>query len=229
MKKGFTLVEVLAIIVILGILAVIIAPVVQKGLNSNYDDVLEIQKKNIIKAAKDWSLEHPGRLPVNSGDVATISLGELKKGYLDLDVKNPKSNKIWVDSSYVLVTNDNGNYTYKITNDTLYELDECITSNVFPILFTEKCVNNELSVSDLVVVGTPSELNYPLYDSQVTYQQDYLMQYLLNGNEVSGINADEEKIYTVVYTALENKGKTNENCLKAVQTVTINNQCGNGE
>ena len=79
MKKGFTLVEVLAVIVILGILAVIIVPTVQKGLNSNYDDVLEIQKKNIIKAAKDWSLEHPERLPVNSGDTATISLGELKR------------------------------------------------------------------------------------------------------------------------------------------------------
>ena len=228
MKKGFTLVEVLAVIVILGILAVIIAPTVQKGLKSNYDDVFEIQKKNIIKAAKDWSLEHPESLPINNGDTLAISLGELKNGYLELNIKNPKNNKIWVDSSYVLVTNENGNYTYKITNDTLYEIEECIISNVFPILFTEKCISDELSYLDLSV-SSPTEYNYPLFDDTITYLDEYSIQYIVNNNEVLRINYGHEDIYTVVYTALENKGQINEKCLKAIQTVTISKQCGNGE
>lgn len=231
MKKGFTLIEMLAVIVILSILAVIIVPTVQRGLDSNYDDVLEIQKKNIIKAAKDWSLEHLDSLPINNGDTTTISLRELKKGYLNLNVKNPETNKIWVDSSYVIVKKENNDYIYEVTDDTLYELDECEISPGFPLLFTEKCVS--VSTTKVALI-TYSEIGAEVREfynplKQLPMEDCFNQQFVLNNNEISGFVLGQENIYTVVYTVIKNKGKTDEKCLKTMQTVTISNQCGNEE
>ena len=50
MKKGFTLVEVLAVITILGVLAVIIVPAVDKGIKSAKDDAYNKQKVSLLNS-----------------------------------------------------------------------------------------------------------------------------------------------------------------------------------
>ena len=52
MKKGFTLVELLATITILGIIALLLVPTVVGTINGFREDAAEDQEKSIIAAAK---------------------------------------------------------------------------------------------------------------------------------------------------------------------------------
>ena len=58
MKKGFTLVELLAIITIIGIVALIVFPVVINSIQNAKQNLYEIQVKDIQAAAEKWSTDH---------------------------------------------------------------------------------------------------------------------------------------------------------------------------
>ena len=53
-KNGFTLVEVLAVIIILGIVVLIFVPNTKKILNENSTKIYKIKEKELIKATEDY-------------------------------------------------------------------------------------------------------------------------------------------------------------------------------
>jgi len=53
-KNGFTLVEVLAVIIILGIVVLIFVPNTKKLLNENSTKIYKIKEKELIKATEDY-------------------------------------------------------------------------------------------------------------------------------------------------------------------------------
>lgn len=113
MKKGFTLVELLAVLVILGLLGLIVVPVVDKIIKDNRNNLYELQIKNIEEGARNWAAKNPLSLPEN-GNSITKTISELEKeGFISVDVKNPKTNENFCDSSYVTITNTGKGFTYK--------------------------------------------------------------------------------------------------------------------
>ena len=56
-KKGFTLVELLAVIVILGIIAIIAIPSVMNAVNQAKNKISEIEKKHLIDGAEEMIME----------------------------------------------------------------------------------------------------------------------------------------------------------------------------
>ena len=92
MKKGFTLVEVLAVIVILGLLVVIISPVVNHLLGDSEDALYDKQVDSIVKATKKYMVEHSELLPENSDSKAIYINDLIDNGVIDKDkVINPKT------------------------------------------------------------------------------------------------------------------------------------------
>lgn len=92
MKKGFTLVEVLAVIVILGLLVVIISPVVNNLLGDSEDALYDKQVDSIVKATKKYMVEHSELLPENSDSKAIYINDLIDNGVIDKDkVINPKT------------------------------------------------------------------------------------------------------------------------------------------
>ncbi|WP_440896004.1 competence type IV pilus major pilin ComGC [Amphibacillus sp. Q70] len=75
-EKGFTLVELLAVIVILGIIVAIAIPAIGSIINKAEDDADEAEITMIIDAARLYEVQHEDSLPV---DVDTL----LEQGYLD--------------------------------------------------------------------------------------------------------------------------------------------------
>lgn len=94
-NKGFTLVELLAVIVLLGLIALIAVPAITGIIKQGKDSLSDSQKKSIELSAKNWASdkENIGKLP-ESDECIYFHLSVLQNsGYTDLEIKDPKTNK----------------------------------------------------------------------------------------------------------------------------------------
>ena len=92
-NKGFTLVELLAVIVLLGLIALIAAPAITGIIKQSKDSLSDSQKQSIEMSAKNWATDNMSKLPADGGCII-VSLSTLKSGgYADLEIKDPKTNK----------------------------------------------------------------------------------------------------------------------------------------
>lgn len=144
-RRGFTLVEMLAVVVILGLLIGIMVPSVNFLINKNKEDSLDSLKNNIKVAAQSYFSDYRYEVSVdisqcgsktlinvdNINDKMNIS-GKLPikvlidDGYLktgkDGSIKNPMDNKVLkTDGSYVTVKYDcnKKDFVYSFENSDL--------------------------------------------------------------------------------------------------------------
>lgn len=117
-NKGFTLVELLAIITILSLIAVLITPFVNNFIKNSEDKSYNVQIKTIKEAATNFSLEYGNFLSsVNNLSSFTIDLKLLKDlAFIDFDIRNPKTNKYFSDDTLITFTKNKGNYKIDVTN-----------------------------------------------------------------------------------------------------------------
>lgn len=122
MNKGFTLIEMLGIIILLAVIALITVPVINSSLNKSRENLKVTQEKQFVKAAKDFFSQNLSCLPDGSGTCSDASKNEnsskvlLSKlselGYVDGEIKDPVTNKEYNESAGVTVTKENNKYTY---------------------------------------------------------------------------------------------------------------------
>lgn len=112
-KKGFTLVELLAVIVVLAILSTLTILTVNSILSSSQDTLSERQKEEIEKAAELYYLKQ-GNLEENTCvNISTL----LSLGYLNGEkVLDPKTDEEMIGS--VSITYNSNHYTYKYQETT---------------------------------------------------------------------------------------------------------------
>ena len=134
MKKGFTLVELLATITILGIIALLLVPTVTGVISNFRNDSSENQKKSIVAAAKLWGSDHRLELPTTEGETMCVSVAELKNGYLEDDIVDPDTKEAISDHVGVEIKRVGKSYEYTYT-------DSCSTSDQ----------DSELDITDDVV------------------------------------------------------------------------------
>ena len=129
MKKGFTLVELLAVIVVLALLTLIATPVVFRYIKQGQETTKNETLKNVKDAALDYALEHSKNTTFISNDCATTA--EDPNGVSSSCKKTITVEKLINDGYY----NDAGKrlkrdgvitiYKFKYTNDqgkTFYDL-----------------------------------------------------------------------------------------------------------
>lgn len=114
-EKGFTLVELLGVLIILVILALLVVPNVSQYFNKFREGTYESQVESIEMAAKSWSVDHGYELPTDEGLALDVSLLTLKEGgYLNLDISNPENpSESFSDYDCVKITKVNNRYTYE--------------------------------------------------------------------------------------------------------------------
>ena len=131
MKKGFTLVELLAVIVILGVIALITVVSVNNILSDSKDSLSATQKHNVEEAAKAYYLKEG----MDEEDTC-ISISELiSKGYIEAkEVKDPKTKENL--EGYVKITvpstSEFNQYTYEYQEISCESLVEYITNLYSP-------------------------------------------------------------------------------------------------
>lgn len=89
-KNGFTLVELIAIIIVLGLLAIITVPVVNNTIKNTKYKSYDAQVAMIIEAAKKWGVKNASKLP-DGDEMINVKLSELISGGF---VENVKSGKL---------------------------------------------------------------------------------------------------------------------------------------
>ena len=188
MKRGFTLIELLGIIVVLGIIATIVTPVIQSTLAQNQESVYNTLVKQIEGNAKDYLEYNTDKLPQDEGDSVVVKLGEMKEaGFIQISIKNPKTDNIISNESYVTVTKKGNNYTFETTIHDLTDADE-------------------------VVSGAPTIILAGSSNETIAYGSNYNLekidnvsrQIIFNGKEVSSIDTSVKGVYEVYYSRLEN-------------------------
>lgn len=113
MKKGFTLVELLAVIVILGIIATIFVPNTIKVLKQNNVKIYKIKESQILKSVEDYvNFDNAFVVPEEPG-VTYVSLTDLVSGgYMSSVLDTTSGNTC---TGFVKVTNNTvAGYNYDV-------------------------------------------------------------------------------------------------------------------
>ena len=171
MKKGFTLVEVLGVLVILGVIMLLILPNISGVTTKSKEQLYEMQIKTIKEAGRIFVTDYANILPIENGDSFTIELKLLK----DLDIinqnmQNPKTEKYFDDDMLITFTNNNDNYeieVYPNDRDT-YEKEIEYKKHFILLKGNETSDNTSLMLEDNFIVMDNDGKIYDTSDYKVS-------------------------------------------------------------
>lgn len=120
-KNGFTLIEILAVVVIIGLIFVLVIPKVANSLRNKKSDVDQTTTNIVISAAKLYVMDNTSKFERVNGNISCMPVSQLvKKGYLEGPVKNVTDDVDITNKKTVQITYNKG-FTYEMvdSNDCL--------------------------------------------------------------------------------------------------------------
>lgn len=175
MKKGFTLVELIATLIVLSIVALIVVPNIYDSIVEYREQLYETQLTAIETSTKNWVADHidDENFPKNNDETIFVSLKTLEEnGYIDDDLKNPKNSTTFNDIVFTVVTckvidkddynAENYKYTYRVIDTTekylqyIAELWKKDNSIDLSKVTTSEVLIKELSKDDLISYIDPN-------------------------------------------------------------------------
>lgn len=109
-RNGFTLAELLGVVVILSILSLIAVTTVDTKLKEGRIKTCLTQEKNIIEGAKIWLIDHP-----KTTNGTTVKVSDLEEqGYIESDLKNPMTDNSYTSYTRVIINVSDSVYTYTV-------------------------------------------------------------------------------------------------------------------
>lgn len=122
MKKGFTLVELLGVIVILGVIGMITVPLVQRTIIENNQKLCEDQVISFERAARSFANKNVYKteeLITNGGGSYNVSLTELQdEGFLpDGNIENPLTGENFNLNTSVKITEAHNQFSYNYSDE----------------------------------------------------------------------------------------------------------------
>lgn len=184
-NKGFTLIEVLGVLIILCIIFVVVFPNVLNYFKKSEQAIDDATKKVIADAAKDYMDSNSMAYSQIEDSIYCLEINEMiSKGYLDEEhIKNLDTNK-----KYIKVNYKEDKYTYEVC-------DTCqATSNMVFLLNGDKNVVVDIN-------GTYTEFGAVAFDKDYNNISNLITSSIYDklGNKVSYIDTTKLGKYTVEY------------------------------
>ena len=115
-KKGFTLIEILAVVTIIGLLFILVIPKITNSLKNKKSDIDKTTNNIVTLAAKNYVNSNISNFSKEDNNVFCLPISTLtKKGYLESPVKNMTDDKDITNSKSVKITYDDG-FKYEIVD-----------------------------------------------------------------------------------------------------------------
>lgn len=178
MKKGFTLVELLCVIVIIAVISLITFPKVTSYINKTREDLYKTQVKDLQKSGEKWALDNIDYLDKYHINDICITLDLLKDfKYLEKDdILNPKDKTVM--NGCILISYKDNKYSYEYK-----ELD---------------CTRDDLSTySDSYIVYDSTEQgdDYIISKAENSVEHGPFYQNVLNNNELKVLGETTDGLY----------------------------------
>ena len=217
-NKGFTLVELLATIIILGLLVSIAYVSVSSILNSGDDSYYESQENMLVLAGREYYADHRSELPKEIGDTSNVSLETLvEENYIE-QITDKDGNDCDNDNSGVTVQKITEKYfqyygtlicgAYQTNSDKArptISFEPNKKSSEDPITVTMKVTDNKEVKSYRYVITKDGEeyqdSGYQTYNGDITINLTELGLYKITGYAIdsSGNTATRESGKYYIY------------------------------
>lgn len=232
-QNGFTLVELLAVMVLLVILFIIVYPSVDNIISQGRETTYNKQINTILNAAYDFSLKNINYLP-DRGEKKYILLSQLKyEGLLPIDIKNPNTNKIFQDNLVISINNVGGGYEYsneysKLYGDYLYTVEiQNLNNNNLKHLLPRIVLSDDLnrlklnSNGDYIITLNLNEKLFNIEYSAKSHNNKDLTNNIvkyttLNNKAVEDIITSNQSIYKINYSVVDENGYANSIVLNVI-------------
>ena len=116
-KKGFTMVELIAIVVIMALMLLIILPSINNTIKQSEGKKKETDLNNIYMAAENFLMDNYEDYKIdNVGDITYIYITDLiNNNYMSINTLNPNNDASFTDKDAVKITrNDDGTFHYEL-------------------------------------------------------------------------------------------------------------------
>ena len=206
-KKGFTLVELLATIIILGLLSAVIYVSVTSILNRGNDSYYTSQEDMLILAGREYYADHRSELPDEIGDTSNVTLETLiDQNYID-PIKDRNENDCDFENSGVTVQKiterDYQYYGILVCNGDNYTTDADEANPTIKFNpnkeSSQNPINVTMSVTDNVEVAS---VRYVITKDGETYQDSGYQAY--NGD--INITLTDLGLYEIIGYAIDTSG-----------------------
>ena len=207
MKKGFTLIEMLAVVILLGLLALIGTMSVTNILKDNREKAYQIQLDGIINSAKIWASKNMKLLPNNDNESISLTLLDLKKaGLVVEDLTNPKTETLFPNDLAIAITKDNNSYKYQIFEDSGTSEETEYNTNAPTIILKGLAVDNVLGSG---TSGNYTEPGFIAFNKDGETLNAVSISIKKGETAISDIPLNVEGEYIITYQVIDN-GLTTE-------------------
>lgn len=209
-QKAFTLIELLAVIFIVGIISLIVVPTIGKVTNQSKEELYKLQLENIITGSKNWATKNADVLPTGDQETITITLGQLKiSGFVEKNITNPKTKKLFPNDLQITITRVKNNFKYLVLEETGGEIGELDLEK--PTIILNGMIHEVVELNSTyyekgAIAKDPTGIEIDLVDVKIES----------NNETVSNIETNELKQYKITYTATYD-GKVSN----IIRTVTV--------
>lgn len=226
-KNGFTLVELLAVLVILAIIFVISVPLMTEILDQSKNTLYKKQIDTILDGTYDYSLKYLNYLPENN-NVSYVTLGELKyEGIVDYDLTNPETNERFLNDLVISISKVGTGYKNKdihskLKGDYLYtvEVDKLNEAKALKPVITLDGLTKNSDGNYIITLDLNQEISnftYSAISSTGINLTEKVKKYiLLNDVPTENISTNNSGIYKVHYTVVDNNGYANTAILSVI-------------
>lgn len=185
-KNGFTIIEVLGVVVILSVLAIVIYPVITGNINKAKEELYQVNVDEIETAARSWLDQYSGSLPEDS---FVIYLSDLKSaGLIDKDITNPKTNNKFADDMEIEIVYDEETDSYKVIvhPDTGTEYEDVEDKKPFILIKNFKVEYVEIGKDPYVLKYDSEDIEAIYNDGSAVDPKDIIIRYVTYKKNTDG-------------------------------------------